>query len=39
MYVFAFMRTSSRVMGGRAVERPVGSPMVAVKSPMRRMAV
>lgn len=39
MYVLAFTRTSSRVMGGRAVERPVGSPTVAVKSPMRRTAV
>ncbi len=39
VYVLAFSRTSSLVMGGRAVERPVGSPMVAVKSPMRRTAV
>ena len=38
VYVSAFSSTCSRERGGRVTERPEGSPIVAVKSPMSKTA-
>ena len=37
LYVSAFLSISSRVIGGRVVLRPVGSPMRPVLSPIRKI--
>ena len=37
LYVSAFLSISSRVSGGRVFDLPVGSPIIPVKSPIRKM--
>ena len=39
LYVSALAAICSSFSGGRVVFRPVGSPIMAVKSPMRKMTV
>ena len=39
LYVSALAAICSSLSGGRVVFRPVGSPIIAVKSPMRKMTV
>ncbi|MCY1431217.1 hypothetical protein D9M71_471800 [compost metagenome] len=37
LYVSAFSSTCSRVSGGRVTLLPLGSPIIPVKSPIRKM--